>query len=187
MLPLKQIVLFVFLLNVAFCFSQGSPKIDSLRSSLKGHSADSTGASLDNSIAFEFIRVNDDSVKKYLFASRKIALQINIPHELSRNYSIAGNLNYTNGNTDSAFSYFSKALVIDISLRSSKNMIDDYIHLGRVFASKGNIDKALEQLFKGLELAKKTNDKAQEADCLFRIAVIYDRQDQSQNVIAFCD
>ncbi len=183
----KQIILFVFFLNVVFCFSQESLKIDSLRFSLKGHSNDSTGASLNNSLASEYIRINDDSVKKHLSLALKIALQKNISYELSRNYSIAGNLNFINGITDSAFSFFSKALVIDISLKLSKNLIDDYMHLGRVFASKGNIDKALEYLFKGEELAKKTTNKEQEADCLFRIAVIYDRQDQPQKAITFCE
>ncbi|MGZ6540052.1 MAG: tetratricopeptide repeat protein, partial [Bacteroidia bacterium] len=94
---------------------------------------------------------------------------------------------YSNGNTDSAFTYFTKAFTIDIALKSNTNLIDDYMHLGRVFASKGDIDKALQQLFKGQELAKKTNSKEQEADCLFRIAVIYDRQEQPQKAITFCE
>ena len=80
------------------------------------------------------MKVSDDSVQKYLLLARKIASQKNIQHELSRNYSIAGNLNYANGNTDSAFVFYSKALRLDISLGSTQFMLN--IFLRRNFPSK---------------------------------------------------
>ena len=46
--------------------------------------SDSLSASIYNSLAFEFMKVNDDSVQKYLLLARKISSQKNIQHELSR-------------------------------------------------------------------------------------------------------
>ena len=171
-------------LNTLACLGEQS-QLDSLCNALKLNPSDSVKASLYNSIASEYIHVSDDSVQKYVKLARKISQQI--PYELSRSYSIAGNLYFINGGTDSAYANYSKALNIDVAYGFQKNLIMDYTHLGRVQASKGNIDKALENLFKGLNLAKKISDREQEADCLFRIAVIYDRQDQPQKAITFCE
>jgi serine phosphatase RsbU (regulator of sigma subunit) len=188
MLLHNRIVLcFLFYFIVAVCSSQPSAHIDSLNNALKKHPSDSLAVFLNNQVAIYYLHKNDDSVKKYILIARKVALQKKISTELSRNYTITGNLNYSNGITDTAFNYYTKALIIDIRLKAANNMIDDYMHLGRVYASNGNIDKALEYLFKAEELAKKVGSKEQEADCLFRIAVIYDRQDQPQKAITFCE
>ena len=187
-MQLKKIVLcLVLFVGITSCSSWAASSIDSLRIILQGHPTDSVQAAVFNKIAFQYMRVNDDSVKRNLSVARKISIQNNIPFELSNNYSLTGNLYYANGITDSAYSYYSKALAIDVAQGYTKNIVEDYIHLGRIYSSKGNVDKALEYMFKGLELAKKINDKNQQADCLFRIAVVYDRQEQSDKAITFCE
>ncbi len=184
---MKQILFFSFLLKSALLFPQGMSETDSLLAALKFHRSDSIGASISNSLANAFIRVNDDSVEKYLALASGIAIKNHDSFELSRSYSIKGNLNFGNGNTDTAFHYYSKALAIDTLNGYLENAVKDYTHLGKVYSSKGSIDKALLHLFKGLELAKQIKNKELEADCLFRIAVVYDRQDQPQKAIQFCE
>lgn len=183
----RLILCFLFNLSITLCNPLQAANIDSLKNTFRNAHNDSIRASISNKLAAQYMQVNDDSVKKYLQIARMISGQKNIPYELSLNYSLTGKFNYTNGNTDTAYRYYSKALAIDIAHGYTKNLIDDYISIGRVYSKKGSIDKSLEYMFKGLELSKKINDKKREADCLFRIAIVYDRQEQSQKAITFCE
>ncbi|MBA3970946.1 MAG: tetratricopeptide repeat protein, partial [Bacteroidetes bacterium] len=188
-MQLKKSTVFCLLIyvGVTFCNFLTGGNIDSIRTELHKNLNDSLKASAYNELAFQYMRINEDSVKSNLMIARSIAIRKNIPSELSRNYSLTGNLNYAKGNTDTAYFYYSKALAIDIAKGFKKNLIQDYVHLGRVYSTKGNIDQALAYLFKALDLAKILGDKKEEADCLFRIAVVYDRQEESEKAITFCE
>jgi serine phosphatase RsbU (regulator of sigma subunit) len=180
---------FVILLLFSFSlgYAQKKEKIDSLLTTIRFVKNDSVLANAYNQLAFQYLHVNSDSAEKYITAARKIASRKNILSELRTNYTHEGSLNYINGKTDSASAYFTKAMSIDVSCAFTKNIITDYIHLSKTCSSKGNIDKALDHLSKGLELAKTINDKTQEADCLFAIAILYDRQDEPRKAITFCE
>jgi serine phosphatase RsbU (regulator of sigma subunit) len=176
------------LLIISFSFrAEQRGRIDSLLHALRTSTGDSLKASLCNSLAFEYVHISDDSVKHYAGMGKQIAAAKNFPSLLSRSYTLLGNLDVSNGNTDSAYSNYVKALNIDIAHKFTRNLIGDYMHIAKTYSSKGEIDKAIEFLFKGMDIAKRTNDKEQEADCLFRLAVIYDRQDEPEKAITFCE
>ncbi|MCW3071989.1 MAG: protein serine/threonine phosphatase [Bacteroidetes bacterium] len=175
----------VFIFSSALAQKKERP--DSLLSVLKTSRNDSLSAHTCNKIAYFYIHSNPDSANKYLVMGRKIAMRRKLPKILSYNFTLTGNINYWDGNTDTAFYYYSKALEIDHAISDSSGLISDYIHLSKIYSSKGNIDKALDNLFKGLEIAKSTKDLEQEADCLFSLAVLYDRQDVPEKAIKFCE
>jgi serine phosphatase RsbU (regulator of sigma subunit) len=167
-------------------FAQKKDKLDSLfKLVVSGN--DSVKSDAYNRIALFYIRSDKDSANKYLLKARKLAFESDLIKILSYNYTLTGNLNYWNGNTDTAFTYYSKALVLDNKIKDSVSLVTDYVHLSKIFSSKGNIDKALDHLFLALEIAKKSNNKKQEADCLFALAVLYDRQDVPEKAIKFCE
>ncbi|MFL5763779.1 MAG: tetratricopeptide repeat protein [Bacteroidia bacterium] len=183
----SRIVLFIVAMIPFYGLAEKSTELASLIRSLKSAATDSAKASIHNSIAYEYMHTNDDSVRSHAGIAMKLAAKANVLSELSRSYTIFGTLNVSNGNTDSAYSCYTKALTIDAARHYSKNLIDDYMHIAKTYASRGSIDKAIDFLVKGIDLAKKTGDKEQEAECLFRLAVIYDRQDQSDKAITFCE
>jgi serine phosphatase RsbU (regulator of sigma subunit) len=154
---------------------------------IKAHPGDSVAAHTFNRIAFLYIHSDRDSAKKYLDLSRQIALNKKLPKALSYNYTLRGNINYWDGNTDTAFHYYSKALEIDRSIRDSAALVADFTHLSKLYSSKGNINKALDHLFIALDISKKIKDEEQEASCLFSLAVLYDRQDVPLKAIKFCE
>ncbi|MCW3104384.1 MAG: protein serine/threonine phosphatase [Bacteroidetes bacterium] len=168
-------------------FAQKKERPDSLLSVLKAARNDSVTANTCNRIAYFYIHSDVDSASKYLVMGRKVAVRNHLQKALSYNCTLTGNVNYWNGNTDTAFYYYSKALEIDLAIGDSSGLISDYIHLSKIYSSKGNIDKALDNLFKGLEIAKAIKDLEQEADCLFSLAVLYDRQDVPEKAIRFCE
>jgi serine phosphatase RsbU (regulator of sigma subunit) len=187
---LKKINSYIFLL-FAFLYRidaySENKELDSLISVSHQSKDDLIVTETLNHIANYYLRKNIDSANKYLLLARKIATSKNYLKALSNNFSLTGTLNYWNGHIDSAEHYYSQAMALDIKIRDSSGLVKDHIQISRMLASKGNIDKATEHLFSGLDIAKRINDKEKEADCLFTIAVLYDRQDQSEKAIKFCE
>lgn len=177
----------IFLIVFSPAFGQKKERPDSLLSLIKTSTDDSIVAHTCNKIAFFYIHSHPDSAAKYLTISRKIASQKKLIKALSYNYTLTGNLNYWDGKTDTAFYYYTKAFETDNAIGDSSSLISDRMHLSKIYSSKGDIDKALENLFAGLEIAKKIGDSKQEGDCLFALAVLYDRQDLPEKAIKFCE
>jgi serine phosphatase RsbU (regulator of sigma subunit) len=183
----KTYFFLIFLFSFSVAAAQKNPKTDSLLFAAKSVKNDSVRANIYNKIASHYLHARPDSAKFYLAKAFSAAYSKNILTELSQYYSMTGALNYWDGKTDTANAYYLKALAIDEKYKLKSNIIADHIHLSKVCSSKGNIDKALDHLFKGLELAKKAGDREQEADCLFSIAVLYDREDAPLKAITFCE
>jgi serine phosphatase RsbU (regulator of sigma subunit) len=180
------LVVIVFFIT-GHSFSQNEDRLDSLINAAHSVENDSVRAITYNSIANIYIRKNTDSANKYLLIARNLSSKLKLKKALSNNYSLTGNLNYRNGHTDTAMYYYSKALALDLQIKDSSSLVDDHIHISRIFSTRADIDKATDHLFLGLEIAKKIKNKEKEADCLFTIAVLYDRQDQPEKAIQFCE
>jgi serine phosphatase RsbU (regulator of sigma subunit) len=159
---------------------------DSLLKQIHGTRNDTIIAATFNRIAYFYLKSDNDSANKYLSKGRNLAVKKDLKKELSYNYTLTGNMNYWNGHTDTAEFYYLKALAIDKATKDSNTLVDDYIHLSRIWSTRANIDKAVQYLFTAREIAQKIKNKEQEADCLFTLAVLYDRQDIPLKAIEFC-
>lgn len=179
--------LYVFLSVCSLGQAQKGYDPDSLLTVIRKTKDDSVRAETYNHLAYYYIHTKPELSAKYLEKGRSIAMQKDLKKQLSTNYSLNGNIFYWDGKSDSANTYYLKALSIDQSLKDSSGLIQDHVHLSRVCASHTNIDKALEHLFIARDIAQKIKNKSQEADCLFSLAVLYDRQDVPEKAIHFCE
>jgi serine phosphatase RsbU (regulator of sigma subunit) len=69
--------------------------------------------------------------------------------------------------------------------KDSVGIIKDYCKLSRWASKEGHDAAALEYLYKALKTAEKLKDKRAQADCCYRLAVLYDRQEDTKKAIVY--
>jgi serine phosphatase RsbU (regulator of sigma subunit) len=177
----------IFLLILSFCgYSQPHERDDSLYYKIYHSKTDSAKAYAFNEIASFHLRSDPDSANIYLKKARGLASNNNLKKILSYNFTLTGNLNYFVGKTDTAYKYYLQALEINEGIKDTSALSANHVHLSRIYSKNGQIDKALDELVAALDIARKGNKQKEEADCLFALAVLYDRQDVPEKAIVFC-
>lgn len=151
---MKNIMLF-FIFIPFFCSGQNSQEIDSLKALAISSKNDSIKVSVLNKIAFQYIFNDKKQCLYFLNQSEELAKSKKLIYGQNEILNIRGVLHDVSGNSDSAYFYFQKALILSkkhnfktIEARSVNN-------LGMYNWNKGNWNVALNYFFQALKINEK--------------------------------
>ena len=139
-----------------------------------------------NHIASTYLSQNvTEGVLDSINESIEIGIQISDTAGLASSYAILGKYYEILKEYSTSLSSYSKSLDLYESLGFSKEIAESSIHLGRVNLLSGNSQKALEYLYKGIEIAKTIGSKATEAKGYEYLSELYEARDDYQKSFRF--
>ncbi len=165
------LVLFFFISQ--FCFSQNSQEIDSLIQISKNPKNDSIQFMAFHKLAFHFF---DSDLKKALFYNNlefKLAKKLNSNSYFGKSHNVRGIIYDINGNLDSAFVSYQKALVYAKKANDKILIASVYNNFGLLDWNKANFLKAIQYYNKALRIFEEINDKQGQSKALSNIGLVY--------------
>lgn len=165
------LVLFFFISQ--FCFSQNSKAIDSLIQVSKNPKNDSI-----QFLAFHKLSIHyfDSDLKKALYYNNlefKLAKKHNSNLYFAKNHNIRGIIYDINGDLDSAFVSYQKALVYAKKANDKLLIASVYNNFGLLDWNKSNFLKAIQYYNKALRIFEEIAEKKGQSEALSNIGLVY--------------
>jgi signal transduction histidine kinase len=154
---MKKIVLF-FLFNTFFLVGQNR-KIDSLNQVLKATKNDSIKVGVYNQLTWIYIFNDKKKALEILNTTENIALKTNQKYGYNTFLNNKGVFYDVNGMSDSAKTYFQKAVYYSIKNNYPVQEQYSYNNLGMYAWNKGQFKEALNFFFRALKLSEKNSKK----------------------------
>ena len=157
---MKRLFLLFFLLS-CFAFGQENRRIDSLFTALSHAKVDTSKVNLLNSVANEFLEVDNEKCKKYAFQAVALAKQLNFSLGEADAYSILGKNFHGEYNQENAILYYNKAIAICIKFNDKKRLGTLYYRLANIYNDTNDYASALENYFNATKIYEelKINDR----------------------------
>jgi tetratricopeptide (TPR) repeat protein len=167
-----QLLLYFFLLS-SFCFSQSSPEIDSLLSTVNSIKNDTQKVSIFNHVTQLYCAIDFDKALYYNQKALHLATKANLPRKLAEAYNIQGIIFLNQGKIKEADTSLNKAIELHKKNHNTKGIASGYGNLGAMYYMIGSYNKSLSYNLKCLKLNEEMKDKNGVAITLLNIANIY--------------
>jgi signal transduction histidine kinase/Tfp pilus assembly protein PilF len=175
----------IFILFPFFSISQkleGQKLIDSILFELPKMKEDTLKVNLLNELAYNYIFINEKTTFQYISKAEKLSKKLQYNNGIACSYINIGNAYIMNSKLDLAF----KNYTIAHNLNPTKNIKGKiFLGYGLYFFSKNNLDKALFNLDKALQIFEDTNQKTLMASALNNIANVYKETKELDKAIKY--
>ncbi len=100
-------------------------------------------------------------------------------------YNVIGNNYFVIGNIDSAYVFYKQSLASFSKIKYKKGIATSFLNCSNVEGTRGDVTKALKNLFASLALSEQIKDKKVIAFCYNNIAKIYNEQNEVDKALVY--